>query len=434
MNFARTSVANLQNFNFRNLSSASTRTPTKTPEQKTGEIHMANLKKNNDMAVSPIVATLVLIVVAVIGAVAVGTIMGTFSSDVSKQASSAQAGAAAQSEILIAGSTTLIPAELNLQNDFVRSNPGNQINVQGGGSSEGPQSVALGIADIGAVSSGGSITTAQNANANDPIYQNLYFTQIGGRGVVFIQSADAKNVSGNALKTDFVTAAEVKAAYENVVSDGTYIAGSGNFSGWAGNNVTMEQREAGSGTMSTAFNWAGLTTSEQANGVANAPINNGNAQMLAAVQAGTVSKPAFGFVDSGYAITGGVSSNTTASGIAVVGLATSTGTYIPTHANIKEALHDWYNGNAQDTTVISATATTVPPYTSVGLNYPQKLVGGLYWITKGSSPSAFTGNKVTTVGTSSASSVVTSLINFAKSPGEAAAFNNAGMYSMYDFM
>ena len=35
-------------------------------------------KMSNEVAVSPIVATLVLIVVAVIGAVAVGTIMGTF--------------------------------------------------------------------------------------------------------------------------------------------------------------------------------------------------------------------------------------------------------------------------------------------------------------------------------------------------------------------
>ncbi len=33
-------------------------------------------RMNNDMAVSPIVATLILIVVAVIGAVAVGTIIG----------------------------------------------------------------------------------------------------------------------------------------------------------------------------------------------------------------------------------------------------------------------------------------------------------------------------------------------------------------------
>src|SRR5208337_4860108 len=69
---------------------------------------MANYK-NNDTAISPIVATLVLIVVAVIGAVAVGTILGTFSSDVSKQANANGASSAAQTEILVAGSTTIDP-------------------------------------------------------------------------------------------------------------------------------------------------------------------------------------------------------------------------------------------------------------------------------------------------------------------------------------
>ena len=82
----------------------------------------ANKKRmNHDMAVSPIVATLVLIVVAVIGAVAVGTIMGTFSSDVSKQANAGQAASASQTQVLVAGSTTLQPAELNLQSDYQKA-------------------------------------------------------------------------------------------------------------------------------------------------------------------------------------------------------------------------------------------------------------------------------------------------------------------------
>ena len=92
---------------------------------------MANLKKNNDMAVSPIVATLVLIVVAVIGAVAGGTIMGTFSSDVSKQANTGQAASAAQTDILIAGSTTIQPAMNLVAADYMAANPGVHINVQG---------------------------------------------------------------------------------------------------------------------------------------------------------------------------------------------------------------------------------------------------------------------------------------------------------------
>jgi len=362
---------------------------------------------NNEMAVSPIVATLVLIVVAVIGAVAVGTIMGTFSTDVSKQASASQASSASQTEILIAGSTTLLPAELNLQTDFQKANPGYQLNVQGGGSSAGVSSAAMGISDIGAASSASSIISGQSANPNDPNYQNLYYTQIGGRGVVFIQHND-----GSAVLTNVVTAADVANAYANVGSDGkTTYAGGAITSG-----TTMEQREAGSGTMSTAYKWAGLSSTNQSNGVANAPTNNGNAAELAAVAGLTKS---FGFVDSGYAITGGVLSNTTASGVTIVGVNDGTTTFVPTHTNIKNALHDWYHGVSQQ-----ETAT----------NYPQGLVGGLFWITKGTAPTSSVNGIVTTPGTSAASSVVTNLINFAKSPTEATAFNNAGMYSIYDFV
>ena len=110
--------------------------------------------------------------------------------------------------------------------------------------------------------------------------------------------------------------------------------------------------------------------------------------MLAAVQAGSAAHPAFGFIDAGYAITGGIASNATALGVKIVGVDTNTGRYTPTHTNIRNALHDWEYGYAQDTTS--------------GPNYPQGLLGGFYWVTKGSSPSSFTGNRVTTQGTSAA--------------------------------
>ncbi len=370
----------------------------------------ANKKRmNHDMAVSPIVATLVLIVVAVIGAVAVGTIMGTFSSDVSKQASASQASSASQTEILIAGSTTLLPAELNLQTDYQKANPGYQLNVQGGGSGAGVASVAEGIADIGAASSASTITTAQTANPNDPNYQNLYYTMIGGRGVVFIQDA-----SNKADPTNMVAPADLSAAYLDAsTNSGKTTVADGNIT-FIG--TTMEQREAGSGTMSTAFGWiGGNAKGNTSTGFNNLQTQNGNYAMLAAVQAGTATAPQFGFVDAGYAFTGGVTSNTTASGITVVGVEDSTGVYVPTHANIKAALKDWVKGSAQ------------------GTNYPQKLTGGLYWITKATAPTASSNGIITTPGTSSASSVVGNLLNFAKSPTEATAFNNAGMYSLYDF-
>jgi len=369
-------------------------------------------RMNHDMAVSPIVATLVLIVVAVIGAVAVGTIMGTFSTDVSKQASASQASSASATEILVAGSTTLLPAELNLQTDFQKANPGYQLNVQGGGSGAGVASVTSGISDIGASSSASTITGAQTVNPNDPNYQNLYYTMIGGRGVVFIQDA-----SNTAVPTNVVSAGDLNAAYVDAS------ANSGKITSTHGNitysvPVTMEQREAGSGTMFTAFGWIGsLAAKNASSGFANIASQNGNAAMLAAVQAGSSTSPVIGFVDAGYAFTGTVTSNVTATGISVMGVVDGTqmAAYVPTHANIKAALKDWVKGNSQ------------------GTNYPQKLTGGLYWITKGTAPTVSVNGIITAPGTSAASSVVNNLINFAKSPGEATAFNNAGMYSLYDF-
>ncbi len=299
--------------------------------------------------------------------------------------------------------------QLNLQTDYQKANPGYQLNVQGGGSGAGVASVAEGIADIGAASSASTITTAQTANPNDPNYQNLYYTMIGGRGVVFIQDA-----SNKADPTNMVAPADLSAAYLDAsTNSGKTTVADGNIT-FIG--TTMEQREAGSGTMSTAFGWiGGNAKGNTSTGFNNLQTQNGNAAMLAAVQAGTATAPQFGFVDAGYAFTGGVTSNTTASGITVVGVEDSTGVYVPTHANIKAALKDWVKGSAQ------------------GTNYPQKLTGGLYWITKATAPTASSNGIITTPGTSSASSVVGNLLNFAKSPTEATAFNNAGMYSLYDF-
>jgi phosphate transport system substrate-binding protein len=114
---------------------------------------MANLKlMNNEMAVSPIVATLVLIVVAVIGAVAVGTIMGTFSTDVSKTTNANQAAGASATEIIVAGSTTIDPVTQAMAKIYSVENPGIHVSSQATGSGAGFQAMTLGVADIGAMS------------------------------------------------------------------------------------------------------------------------------------------------------------------------------------------------------------------------------------------------------------------------------------------
>ena len=154
---------------------------------------MANLKQNNDMAVSPIVATLVLIVVAVIGAVAVGTIMGTFSTDVSKQAQTGQVSSASNTEILVAGSTTVQPASILLAQDYEKLHQGIQIDVQGGGSGAGIAAAGQGIADVGASSS--ALTAANLAT-----YPNLQSYQIGARAVVWIVNSHSLATTTNAAE------------------------------------------------------------------------------------------------------------------------------------------------------------------------------------------------------------------------------------------
>jgi phosphate transport system substrate-binding protein len=373
---------------------------------------MAN--KNNESAVSPIVATLVLIVVAVIGAVAVGTIMGTFSTDVSKQTNAGNAAGASQTQIIVAGTWVPILAEKSIAADFERLNPGINVNVQDGGSQTGIQAPAMGIADIGAVSGPMVITSAQASNSNDPTFRNLYYTQVGGRGLVFIQDASGVAVPGNV-----VSAADLNALYSNVASDGTEKGIANNFS--AATNVTVEQYLPNRWNNQVVFNWSGLPAyNSQNTNAPNAVVNNLGPDMLASVQAGSAAHPAFGYIDACYAFTGGVTSNTPAPGIKIVSVATDTGTYVPKHTNIRNALHDWEYGYAQDTTS--------------GPNYPQQFVTGIYYITKGSSPSGLTGNRVTTPGTSAANSLATHFINFAKSPTEASGWNNNGMYSIYDFM
>jgi phosphate transport system substrate-binding protein len=158
---------------------------THPPPNKWGEYMKASLKhKDNEMAVSPIVATLVLVVVAVVGAVAVGTIMGTFSSDVSKQANTDGAGTAAQTEILTAGSTTVQPASEEIAKAYMAKNPGVKITVQGGGSGAGVAAVGSGTVDIGATSDIAKVTD----KVNDGTFPNLKTYLLGGSAIVVIQN------------------------------------------------------------------------------------------------------------------------------------------------------------------------------------------------------------------------------------------------------
>jgi phosphate transport system substrate-binding protein len=227
---------------------------------------------NNEQAVSPIVATLVLVVVAIAGAAAVGTLMGSFSSDVSEQASVGDSAAAASTEILIAGSTTVQPVSELLAEAYMEEHPGVKITVQGGGSGSGVASTGMDIVDIGSAS----------RNLKDPEaskYPEIQTHQIGGSAVVVIANADLS------IPGDNVTQAELHDAFVNNTL-------AGNLSSVG----TMYQRSEESGTEDTFVDWL----DEYADASMNSTIEGatGNQGVLDAVKGNSGS---IGFVDYGYA-------------------------------------------------------------------------------------------------------------------------------------
>ena len=273
-------------------------------------------------------------------------------------------------------------------------------------------SVAEGISDIGAASSASTITGAQTANPNNPAYQNLYYTMIGGRGVVFIQDASMIADPSNVVST-----ADLNAAYLDASGNGgktTAVTTNLTHIG-----TTMEQREAGSGTMSTAFGWiGGSAKGNTSTGYNNLPTQNGNAAMLAAVQAGTSTAPVIGFVDAGYAFTGYSDQQRHRIGYLGYGRCrwNSDSIICPDPRQ--------HQGSTQGLGQGQLSGNQLPPEA-----HRRSLLDHRGNCTHRSRSTVLSQPQVP----AQPDSVVTNLINFAKSPAEATAFNNAGMYSLYDF-
>ena len=258
---------------------------------------------NNDMAVSPIVATLVLIVVAVIGAVAVGTIMGTFSTSVSKQANANQANSASQTEILVAGSTTVNPVTLAAGALYTAANPGIKITSQAIASGAGVQAVGNGVADIGAISEPVKDAWTQQ-------FPNLQQYQIGeGAVVVITNNNHPANAAGVAL-----TYGDLQDAFDTAAGFGTGSYTSthgGNVLDWAGPynssgqptvGITTVIRADSSGTANTFYSYLGKTgnTPQQFTaGNTNTTAVNGNPAL---VQTVGFTNYAIGFADYGDAV------------------------------------------------------------------------------------------------------------------------------------
>jgi len=139
-------------------------------------------------AVSPVVATLVLIVVAIVGAISVGLIMSRVSTDTASQANVQGAAAGSQGTLLIGGSTTVYPIMTAVQNAFTSQYHVGLI-VSQGGSDAGMQGVISGALDIGAASSASAVNNAYTDVVNNNIIGvTINPVLIGGSGVVVIEN------------------------------------------------------------------------------------------------------------------------------------------------------------------------------------------------------------------------------------------------------
>lgn len=315
-----------------------------------------NLLKN-DEAVSPIVATLVLIVVAIIGAAAVGLIMGTFSQNVADETNTGDIASGASGEIMIAGSTTVQPASELMAKAFMDTHKGVKITVYGGGSGAGI---------LGAVEKRIDIGSSSSAVGDDVLARNpeLEVYEIGGSAVAIITNdATMLDITKDNLKAlydvDAVTTSTV--AFDNVY-----------------------ERAESSGTEETFAGYLDLQTGSDKQLPGNGTGMNGNAGVLNAVKGTASGKRSIGFVDWGYV-------KDPIAGVKVLNITDGTTTYTTNATNIKSAL------KGEKT-------------------YPAKLVKHLYYIVNGEP-----------------NTVVKSYLDFAKSPGAQKYFNDAGMFSIYEY-
>ncbi len=148
-------------------------------------------------AVSPVVATLILIIVAIVGAVAVGLIVSGIGTSTGKQANANGAGSNTQSIIYVGGSTTVYPVTVAAVPAFEAVNPGVTISLAQGGSDAGMQGLLTGAYDVGEASSANAVNNLFTAIANnnivgvtpDPVL-------IGGSGVVYATTSTCTTATG----------------------------------------------------------------------------------------------------------------------------------------------------------------------------------------------------------------------------------------------
>ncbi len=437
-------------------------------------------------AVSPVVATLILIVVAIIGAIAVGLIVSNVANTTNKQVAGNNAGGDAQGTLTIGGSTTIYPVTSSAVAAFEAEYPGITVQVAQGGSGAGMEGVIIGAVDIGEASSYPTVSSysASAASLTPPV--NLVATNIGGSGVVAIEHGPATGGFLDDGSATDICYGLTSAAAEAIWTDGAfYIANGGcsdaspiygvlqatyvcnentaavvtatlgEGSGCTGAATTaysvkytaVSRSDIPSGTQETFGAWAGFSSSaqdtSQFGGAGLGTTATGNPGVLSAVETTT---DTIGFVDIGFAEQQTLL--TTPSTLAIPAMYTSTTPYSGSTQGDSTAPATLGTGAGQATPVACSSATVPATPTSVGIycyaaessstkNIDTTIKNAL----SGAGPEFPDNNAGTNqlsrtfwyVTNGEPTPVEQDWINFIINPGSSTYFTNQGYYSVYQY-
>jgi len=260
-------------------------------------------------AVSPAIATLILIVIAAVAAAGVGILVQ--SSQKNAQDQTGNKNMDAMGTINIKGSTTLLPISQAAGIEFMKKYPAVKINVAGGGSSIGlltAYTTTSPLEDLGASSSIWAAKTVNGVNIpsrEDAVIQlaganaKVYETKIGTGMIVVaghltgVDNINIVNVTGTfdgPNKTLNINYTELQSGY---------VTGTFTPFAYTGGVVTLVQRSDPSGTEDTFSAWIGLqdASTTQLLSTVNAVGKQGNQGIRDYI---SQTPNTIGFVDIGY--------------------------------------------------------------------------------------------------------------------------------------
>ncbi|MHC1569893.1 MAG: substrate-binding domain-containing protein [Candidatus Syntropharchaeales archaeon] len=244
-------------------------------------------------AVSPAIASLVLVVIAVVGAAGVGMIL----TDVQEQSGDAgEKDLSVAGKLDVQGSTTVLPFALEAAKTYMDTHPAVSIAVSGGGSGHGKSMAKAGKIDIGMASSRAATEDILQEGEAGAV---LYETEIGKRMIVVIvndgTNANTWRVLIEGQASDLSNGV---VGYDDIVD--LYTNGSAGTGALAVAGYTAYERSDVSGTEEGFAKWLGVKNSEgQLNAHPDTVAVMGNPGVWAAVSDDS-NAPCIGFVDLGY--------------------------------------------------------------------------------------------------------------------------------------